>query len=83
MELDLLRYWEVTTTTMTKIFTDDDIVTTLLALKTPKTFRKKTLLRIQRGKFLEKARKVRMTNLAKCKRRSNAMKASWAKRKAQ
>lgn len=67
---------------MTKIFTDDQIVTALLALKTPKIFQKKTLLRIQRVKFLKKAREVRLTNLAKHKKRSAAMKASWAKRKA-
>jgi riboflavin biosynthesis pyrimidine reductase len=68
---------------MTKIFTDKQIVDALLALSKPKILSKKSLLRNRRAKFLEKARDVRMKNLRKFKNRSNAMKAVWAKRKAQ
>ena len=77
---------------MTNIFTDEQIASALLSLKTPRIDKpqtnkqRKTLIKEKRSQSLKTwhhmQRKMKEKEATKYRNRSNAMKAAWAKRKA-
>lgn len=88
----MITGWEVTTITMTTIFTDDQIASALLSLKTPRVDepktkkQRKTLMKEKRSQNLKTwhqiQRAVKEREAAKKRNRSEGAKRMWAKRKA-